>query len=77
MVQLRTVSVLSDLMTYVEKNCTIGRFLNKRRRQDWPLPPKIARKSGVRDRRKEREILAEFKRRSMPYLNLKLENDWN
>lgn len=52
-------------------------FRGQTKEEDWPLVPSAGRDvNRSRVPWREREILEEFKRESIPYIDLVLENDW-
>ena len=73
------INTLSDFIGFVKTNCPeTGTFLFRGQREDHPLSPKIARittKGNVIEC--EEKMLSDFKRRSIPYLTVRIETDWD
>ena len=73
------VGSLAEFIEFVKGNCTDESItLFRGQREDHPLLPKIARlrtKGTVTEC--EKRMLKELKKRSIPYLNIKIETDWD
>lgn len=75
------INSLSTLIKYVEDKCQRGFFLFRGQREDKDLLPKIARDGrnslGEMILRLESEMLDEFKRQCLPYLEVTPRYEWD
>lgn len=72
------ISSLSEFVRFVEENCANEHVLFRGQRQDRPLLPRIARLKLKTDILKaERQMLDDFRRQALPYLETKPETDWD
>ncbi len=73
-----TIDSFSKYVKYVESNCFNETILFRGQREDKPLLPKIARISlNGSTTEAEETMVAEFKRRSIPYLENHPTNEWD
>lgn len=73
-----SIHAVSELVQYVQKNCRSGRYLFRGQPGDEPLLPKIARNNPSWDVLElEKQLLADFKRGSVPYLSILPNDDWD
>lgn len=76
MVMSEKIKTLTELISFVEKNCKKENILFRGQQQDWSLLPKLARiKPKGRLRPTESEMLNEFERLSLPHLNINLKSN--
>ena len=69
---------LSDLVRFVQQKLDPNdRTIFRGQKRDWALLPKIARLKDVDVFAAEREMFNEFKRRSVGYVDLPPDNDWD
>lgn len=83
-----SITTLTEFVRYVETNCRYpDTILFRGQRSDWPLRPKIARlihriSSESRGHSREsipdveRQMLGDFQRRSVPYLSVRPDSNW-
>jgi len=73
------IETLPKYIYYVEKNSETGNIILFRgQKEDKPLLPKIARGQIKCDILKyEERMLSDFKKKSIPFLNIKLDNEWD
>ena len=63
----KSIQNVSDLVSYVQKNCGNGRYLFRGQPEGKPLLPKIARDNPTWDALKlEKSLLEDFMRGSVP-----------
>lgn len=77
MVKSKVIKTLSEFIKYIEEICKEEDILFRGQKKDWPLLPKIARlkmECGIEEA--ENRMTAEFKRWSLPYLEIQPRNEW-
>jgi hypothetical protein len=70
---------VSEFIAYIEEHCSKPDiYLFRGQCQDWPLLPKIARIKPVFDLLEtERVMFENFKRKSIPFLEIRPDGDWD
>jgi len=73
------VETLADYIGFIKDSCSeTGIILFRGQRQDFDLLPKIARIKTIASVTVcEEQMLNELKKRSIPFLSVRIENDWN
>lgn len=73
---MSSVSEFIDVATWLYSDSKVI-FRGQAKEENWPLVPLIGRnRDRSRALKREREILEEFKRESIPYIDLIPDNDW-
>lgn len=74
--EVKSVSEFVDVATWLYSDDRMI-FRGQTKEEGWPLSPSVGRNlDRSRVPWREREILEEFKRESIPYIDLSPENDW-
>jgi hypothetical protein len=72
------IEKVHDLVRHLEENCEEDLVLFRGQPRDKPLLPRIARlKPRDSFRGSARQMLAELKRRSIPLVEIRIDNDWD
>lgn len=74
--EVLTVSQFVEVATWIYSSPNVI-FRGQTKEKDWPLVPSVGRfVAGSRVPWREREILDEFKREAIPFLQIVPSNDW-
>ena len=78
-VPAKTIKDLPEFIRFVHTDCNTETVLFRGQGEDWALLPKLGRIKPREDdlAQTERRMLADFKRRSIPFLARPLETDWD
>ena len=73
-----TINNTTEFMVFIRDNCKIEEALFRGQPIDEPLLPRLARINlRAETLRAERKMIQEFKRRSLPLLDVQIKSDWD